>query len=72
MDRHKLQYCVPRVGEGIEEAPLLDLTSGYVQRAVDRFPKQGSKSPWRLYQNYIIDKLLFQYAPLRDKTLEFG
>ena len=35
------------------EQPLLDFTSGYVQRSLDQFPKQGSKEPWRLRQNYV-------------------
>ena len=32
--------------------PLLDFTSGYVQRSLDQLPKQGSKEPWKLQQNY--------------------
>ncbi len=47
MDRHGYRSCTPRVGEGITEAPLIDFTSGYVQRAVAEMPKQGSKAPWR-------------------------
>ena len=32
--------------------PFADLTSGYVLRAVDRFPKQGSHDPWRREQHH--------------------
>ena len=39
----------------ITEVPWLDFSSGYVQRAVAKMPKQGSKRPWRLYQNYALD-----------------
>ena len=39
----------------ITTRPLLSLTSGYVQRSADRFPKQGSKPPWQVYQSYLHD-----------------
>lgn len=26
--------------------PLLNLSSGYVQRALDKLPRQGTQSPW--------------------------
>ncbi len=32
--------------------PFLDLASGYVQRSMDSFPRQGTVTPWRLNQNY--------------------
>ena len=35
--------------------PLLGLSSGYVQRAGDRFPKQGSRFPWQVHQSYLRD-----------------
>src|SRR5512138_630402 len=49
MDRHRQDVCTPHVDGEIEDRPLLDLNSGYVQRAVDQFPRQGAKTPWRLY-----------------------
>ena len=39
----------------ITELPSLDFSSGYVQRSIAKMPKQGSKRPWRLYQNYALD-----------------
>ena len=41
----------------VEPEPFIDFTSGYVMRAIDKFPKQGSKAPWRLHQNYARDIL---------------
>ncbi|MGH7436124.1 MAG: flavin-containing monooxygenase, partial [Polyangiaceae bacterium] len=32
----------------VEPVPALDFPSGYVLRAIDKFPKAGSKKPWRL------------------------
>jgi monooxygenase len=40
--------------------PLIDLTSGYVQRAVDQLPKQADRAPWRLHQSYLRDVQLFR------------
>src|SRR5262249_16250727 len=38
------RQCTPRLRDAnLEPAPFLDLTSGYIQRAIEKFPKQGSK-----------------------------
>jgi monooxygenase len=66
------RMAIPRLQEGTVEAePMLNFSSGYVQRSVDQFPKQGTRLPWRLYQNYVLDFLLLHLWPLRDKVLEF-
>ncbi len=65
------RIATPRLREGdAEEEPMLDFTSGYVLRAMDKFPKQGKEMPWRVYQNYITDFLHLRLRPLRDDTLE--
>ena len=65
--------CVPRkVDPSVEIEPMLNLTSGYIMRSVDAFPKQGTKAPWRLYQNYLLDKLTISLARIDDKSLEFS
>ncbi len=51
--------------------PFIDLDSGYVLRAIDKFPKQSDDAPWRLYQNYIRDVPMFKRAPIEDGALEF-
>ena len=72
MDRHRYRQCTPRVDESSQEAlPLLDLTSGYVQRGAGLFPKQGRKSPWQLRQNYFVDMAGLRLSPLEDGALEF-
>jgi len=52
--------------------PWLDFTSGYVQRAIGMFPKQGSKAPWKLRQNYALDLLNLRYAKVDDGVLRFS
>lgn len=65
------RIAVPHLPEGgAEEEPMLDFSANYVLRAVDQFPKQGKKIPWRVYQNYILDFVNLRLRPLRDKVLE--
>jgi hypothetical protein len=71
MERRGYAACTPRVDGDVGERPLLELDSGYVQRARDSFPRQGASLPWRLYQNYVLDRLLLRSAPIRDRALEF-
>ncbi|MCS6902129.1 MAG: NAD(P)/FAD-dependent oxidoreductase [Myxococcales bacterium] len=72
MDSLGARVCVPRARAFIQEAPFLDLTSGYILRALDRFPRQGAKHPWRLYQNYLLDILLLRVGTLEDGILELS
>lgn len=55
MDAHDYAAVVPRPDRPLEERPLLDLTSGYVQRSIADFPRQGHVSPWKVRQNYLLD-----------------
>ncbi len=72
MDKHGYASATPVGGPGVETKPFLDFSSGYVQRAVDMMPKQGVKSPWRLYQNYLLDLLTLRYSRIADGTLRFA
>lgn len=53
-------------------APWLDFSSGYVQRAVDRFPKQATRGPWRYNQNYTRDLREMKLGKLDDGELRFS
>ncbi|MFC3298432.1 NAD(P)/FAD-dependent oxidoreductase [Arthrobacter agilis] len=55
LDRHGHRYAAPAVDGDMTARPILDLTSGYVQRAVSAFPKQGDRQPWIMRQNYLLD-----------------
>jgi len=68
------RYCQPELPlpeNEMEQMPLFDLTSTYIQRVIDKLPKQSTSYPWRLYQNYLYDKFCLQYASLEDKTMKF-
>jgi cation diffusion facilitator CzcD-associated flavoprotein CzcO len=73
MERHGYARCVPRGDPAAAGSrPLLGLTSGYVQRAVDLLPKQGSRAPWVMHQNYVRDLLSLRFGKVDDGTLVFS
>ncbi|HEY1457223.1 MAG TPA: NAD(P)/FAD-dependent oxidoreductase [Solirubrobacteraceae bacterium] len=73
MDEHGYRYCTPRNSDpSVTEQPFLDFSSGYVLRSIDKFPKQGSRAPWRLHQNYALDILSLKFGSLEDGALEFS
>jgi cation diffusion facilitator CzcD-associated flavoprotein CzcO len=67
MDAHGYRVAVPVHSQAEDARPLLDLSSGYIQRAVDILPKSGSKPPWRVRQNYILDYFTANYADVREQ-----
>jgi cation diffusion facilitator CzcD-associated flavoprotein CzcO len=72
MDRRGYSQCTPRRQDvALAEKPAVDLTSGYVQRAASILPRQGSKHPWKMYQNYARDILSVRLSRVDDGTMEF-
>ncbi len=41
-------------------------------RSIEELPKQGSKAPWRLYQNYALDILTLRYGAIEDGAMQFS
>jgi cation diffusion facilitator CzcD-associated flavoprotein CzcO len=72
MEKAGKTKCVAHAEPGMPQEPFLDFSSGYVQRAMSRFPKQGAKAPWRLYQNYVRDLIGFRYGAVEDGVLELS
>ena len=60
-----------RADATVDELPFIDFSSGYVQRAITSFPKQGSKRPWKLDQNYLLDLINLRFGDVDDGTMEF-
>jgi monooxygenase len=56
----------------VEETPFMDFTPGYVLRSLDVLPKQGSRTPWRLNQNYLRDIRLIRRGKIADEGLRFA
>jgi cation diffusion facilitator CzcD-associated flavoprotein CzcO len=62
---------VSRLDEtGMAARPVVDLQAGYILRAAAELPVQGTRPPWRLYQNYLLDNLMLRYGGIEDEVLE--
>ena len=73
MQRHGLRQCVARLDDpSMPRLPWIDFSSGYIQRSMHLFPRQGDRRPWRLDQNYALDLLNLRYGPLADRALKFS
>jgi cation diffusion facilitator CzcD-associated flavoprotein CzcO len=72
MKENNFSVCIPQIDdESLPSEPLLDFTSGYVLRANHILPKQGSKAPWKVHQNYVKDIFSLKYADVKDKYLVY-
>lgn len=73
MDANGYRMATPRDAEGCAEdgSVMGALNSGYVKRAIDRLPRQGSKLPWRVLNHYNRDKEMLRDEPIEDGILEF-
>jgi cation diffusion facilitator CzcD-associated flavoprotein CzcO len=72
MDAHHFKSCVPRLSEeNVQAEPIIDFSSGYIQRSLHELPKQGNKFPWKLHQNYIKDMIILKYKKVDDGYLIF-
>jgi monooxygenase len=73
MDENGYDQVMPkRPGPSVDIVPFIDLTSGYVTRSIEKFPKQGSRPPWRMHQNYPRDILMIRRGDLEDEGIEFS
>jgi cation diffusion facilitator CzcD-associated flavoprotein CzcO len=73
MDRGGYAYCTPHnTDPTVTPDATPPLSSGYMQRGKDVMPKQGSKRPWKLYQNYAKDMLALRFGAIDDGTLVFS
>lgn len=68
-----VDYCVPENNdESMDRLPMLNLSSGYVTRALDKLPKQGAKFPWQVKMSVFSDYKAIKMSSLRDEALRFG
>jgi cation diffusion facilitator CzcD-associated flavoprotein CzcO len=73
MERNGYRQCMPHnTDPSLTEEPWVTFSSGYIQRALAQQPKQGSKRPWKLHQNYALDLLSLRFGSLRDRAMVFS
>ena len=75
MDARGAKQVTPRLRSGdagMQARPWIDgFSSGYVRRAMDRFPRQGDREPWVNPQNYRSDKAMIRRGEIDDGVLQF-
>jgi hypothetical protein len=71
MKKHGYHMVVAEKQGQQADEDFLNLSSGYIERARDILPRQGSARPWRVYQNYLMDMLATRFGSVTDKVLKF-
>ncbi len=75
MDERGMRRCTPRLRDDERDMParrwIDGFSSGYMQRVMHLFPKQGDREPWINPQNYDRDKKMMRYAAIEDGVLVF-
>ena len=66
LEEHDAESVTPVAPAGMPSRPILDLTSGYVVRGQDRFPKQGDREPWTIRQNWFVDRRAVRRARIEQ------
>jgi hypothetical protein len=70
MQAHGLRTATPVNDDpSMPTRPFLDFGAGYVQRALDRFPRQGT-GPWEIRMSYAADAERLP-GPVDDGVLRF-
>ncbi|NEP88501.1 MAG: NAD(P)/FAD-dependent oxidoreductase [Okeania sp. SIO2C2] len=76
MDEMGFRQCTPRLrdrdGNMQARSLIKDFSSGYIQRVMHLFPKQGDCEPWIYPQNYQRDKKMIRHGALEDGALIFS
>ena len=72
IDQHGYAQRTPRLNDPeLTAVPAIDFNSGYALRPLHTLPRQGSKTPWRLHQNYVKDLSMLRFGRVDDGTMEF-
>ena len=72
MKDNNIAVACPRIGSDVDTTGenMTGLSSGYLTRALESMPKQGSKYPWRTLQNYFVDSFSLWWRGVKDDSLE--
>jgi monooxygenase len=71
--RHQDTAVAVADGQSVgERRPLFDFQAGYVQRAADRLPQQGSRGPWTTAMSYRADLARLRRGRVEDPALRFA
>ena len=71
MDDRGYSTVTPVADASMPAAPFTSFGSGYIQRSLDRLPRQGNRAPWRISPTYSADARLLRRGPVADPELRF-
>ncbi len=76
MEDRGMQQCTPRLRPEDADMParpwIQDFSAGYMERTMDRMPRQGDREPWINPQDYSRDKKMFTKGALEDGVMRFA
>jgi cation diffusion facilitator CzcD-associated flavoprotein CzcO len=72
METHGYTHAYPHLGDvPMTEKPTFDLQAGYVQRAPHALPKSGTRRPWKVRHNYVLDVIDHRFDRI-EESMVFG
>ncbi|GAA1102461.1 flavin-containing monooxygenase [Nocardiopsis metallicus] len=73
MDAHGHDIVQPVLTDtAMERVPLMNLSAGYVRRAIGAFPRAGTRGPWTVEMAYEKDVRRLRGGPVADDALRFS
>lgn len=74
MDKNHLRTVVARAKEDVKTSDTVmgGLSSGYIRRAANKLPRQGTHGVWKVSNDYISDSAMLKLSPIVDDALEFA
>ena len=72
MYAHGYTHAYPHLGDiEMQEKPAWDLAAGYVKRAKHALPKSGTRRPWMVRHNYLLD-VIDHRSDRIEESMVFG
>jgi monooxygenase len=75
MHHNKYVVATPTITKELGETDyIIDekiFSPGYYRRSKEIFPKNSKKHPWRILQNFNLEKKIFNIDPIRDSNMIF-
>ncbi|GJF11570.1 monooxygenase flavin-binding family protein [Mycolicibacterium cyprinidarum] len=72
MDARGYTHAYPHRGDTpIAEKPAFDLQAGYIKRSPHALPKSGTRRPWNVRHNYVLDVIDHRFDRI-EESMVFG
>ena len=71
MDATSTRIANPVLDRKLEEEDLFDFSSGYIKRGLPLLPKTSTEYPWKLTQDYLLERKLLTKEPVDDGVIRF-